>query len=270
MGGPGVSGGGEGVRRAGALGELAGFLNNEGRMKVRAPAAALLAALACASCATTRPAKSPEDAAQRRASAGRTIDDVMATIGRAAERRLQARFQQRGVDYPPQRVHLLAFKQEMKLELWATQGGERRLVATYPLLADSGGPGPKLREGDYQIPEGIYRVSWLHPNSDYHLSLKLDYPNAFDRARAREDGRTELGGDIFIHGGDASIGCLAVGDPAIEELFALAARVGAGNVVTVIAPWDLRRRDPPDAVQSRIPWSTALYGRLTSVLATFR
>jgi hypothetical protein len=237
-------------------------------------AVALLAAV-LAGCAST-PLARPDEAASkpRRQSVlpggGRSVEDVLSTIGPRAEQRLRARFAKAGVAYPPRRVHLLAFKQERKLELWASGRGGRRHVATYRLTAESGELGPKLREGDYQIPEGIYRVAWLNPNSAYHLSLKLDYPNDFDRARAREDGRTRLGGDIFIHGGDASIGCLAVGDPAVEELFVLAARVGAERVTTVIAPWDLRRRQPPAADRAGIPWLPELYSRLSDVLASFR
>lgn len=91
------------------------------------------------------------------------------------------------------------------------------------MLAASGGPGPKLREGDLQVPEGVYRLTAFNPNSSYHLSLRVDYPNAEDRAAedravARSDRRTSLGGDIFIHGKAVSIGCLAIGDPGIEEL----------------------------------------------------
>ena len=236
-------------------------------------AASLIAFATLAGCAGAPPAKPLEAApAAARATkpAGRSVEDVMRTVGPRAERRLRARFEAKGVPYPPKRVHLLAFKQELQLELWVTGRGGRKHVATYPLTADSGELGPKLREGDYQIPEGIYRVSWLNPNSAYHLSMKLDYPNSFDRARAKEDGRTRLGGDIFIHGGDASIGCLAVGDPAVEELFTLAARIGIENVTTVIAPWDLRRRPAPRVDRSRIPWLPGLYARLTHVLAAFR
>jgi hypothetical protein len=238
-------------------------------------AAVALAASLVAGCAST-PLERPDEGAptpRKQAvlpSGGRSVEDVLTTIGPRAEPRLRARFAKAGVAYPPRRVHLLAFKQERRLELWASAGGGRRHVASYPLTADSGELGPKLREGDYQIPEGIYRVAWLNPNSAYHLSLKLDYPNEFDRARAREDGRTRLGGDIFIHGGDASIGCLAVGDPAIEELFVLAARVGAERVTAVIAPWDLRRRDPPSVDREEIPWLPDLYSRLSRVLASFR
>jgi hypothetical protein len=228
-----------------------------------------LAALAAAGCATApRPTTVPAKPVVR--SAGRTVADVLATLGPAAERRLRARFATAGVAYPPRRAHLLAFKAERRLELWATGGGRPTRVAVYPLLAESGTLGPKLREGDYQIPEGVYRVVWLHPNSAYHLSMKLDYPNAFDRARAREEGRTNLGGDIFIHGGDLSIGCLAVGDPAIEELFVLAARIGVDRVTTVVAPWDLRRRPSPELPNRELPWLPGLYARLSSTLAAFR
>ncbi|KAB2969837.1 MAG: L,D-transpeptidase family protein [Thermoanaerobaculia bacterium] len=196
--------------------------------------------------------------------------DVLATVGPAAERRLRARFALAGVSYPPERVHLLAFKAERRFELWASAGRGAKQVAVFPLLAGSGGPGPKLREGDYQIPEGRYRLVWLHPNSRYHLSMKLDYPNAFDREQARREGRTNLGGDIFIHGGDVSIGCLAVGDPAIEELFVLAARVGIERVTAIVAPWDLRHRPPPELEDLHLPWLPTLYAELSRSLAAFR
>jgi len=71
-------------------------------------------------------------------------------------------------------------------------------VADYRITAASGTAGPKLREGDRQVPEGIYRIVGLNPNSRYHLSMKLDYPNAFDRHQAARDGRARPGSDIFI------------------------------------------------------------------------
>jgi hypothetical protein len=199
----------------------------------------------------------------------RSVADVMATLGIGAERRLRGKFASRGLAYPPSSVALLAFKQERRIELWASHGAAPAYVASYPLTDTSGTLGPKLREGDYQIPEGIYRVTWLHPNSQYHLSLKLDYPNRFDLARAAEDGRKRLGGDIFVHGDEHSIGCLAVGDPAIEELFALAARVGREQVTVLIAPWDFRRRPPP-ASAANPPWLPTLYAQLAAQLGRFR
>ncbi len=83
-------------------------------------------------------------------------------------------------------------------------------------------------------------MNFLNPNSLYHLSLRLDYPNAFDRQMASRDGRTNLGGDIMIHGKNVSIGCVAIGDPGIEEIFCLAARAGIENVKVVIVPTDWR------------------------------
>ncbi len=160
-----------------------------------------------------------------------------------AEARLAAGFAAREVAYPPRAVTLIALKSEARLELWADAGDGWRFVRSYLVQAASGRLGPKLREGDHQVPEGVYRIDALNPESRYHLSLRLDYPSAFDRARAGEDGRTRLGGDIMIHGGSVSDGCLPVGDREVEELFALTARIGTEHVEVVISPADLRRVD---------------------------
>ena len=77
-----------------------------------------------------------------------------------------------------------------------------------------------------QVPDGLYRIDSLNPNSLYHLALHVDYPSADDRARAAQDGRRELGGAIMIHGGAGSDRCLAMGDEAAEDLFV---RAGAGR-----------------------------------------
>lgn len=200
----------------------------------------------------------------------RTIDDVVASIGPAARARLKPHFTRAGVAYPPTSLTLLAFKHERVLELWAQGEGAARRVRGYAVLAASGGPGPKLREGDLQVPEGRYRVLWLNPNSSYHLSLKLDYPNARDLEQARRDGRTRLGGDIFIHGRAVSIGCLALGDEAIEELFVLAADVGVGRLQVLIAPIDFRVRGLRD--EERRPdlaWLEGLYDELRRELRRY-
>jgi len=62
------------------------------------------------------------------------------------------------------------------------------MIKSYPFTGFSGGLGPKLREGDGQIPEGVYAIEYLNPNSQFHLSVKLDYPNVFDKAKGRADG----------------------------------------------------------------------------------
>jgi len=124
-----------------------------------------------------------------------------------------------GLKYPLRRVFLRALKQEKTLELWASDGTERmRLVRAYPVAAASGEPGPKRREGDRQVPEGIYRIDRFNPRSRFHLSLGLDYPNASDRIRSD---RRRPGTDIFIHGNRVSIGCLAMTDRVIDEIYAV-------------------------------------------------
>lgn len=137
------------------------------------------------------------------------------------------------------RVTLVVLKHERELRVYTASGdGPSTLTATYPVLAASGTTGPKIREGDGQVPEGTYRVSFLNPNSRFHLSLRVDYPNAADFDAARCDGRgaRTLGGDIMIHGGAKSIGCVAIGDPAIEEVFWLVGTVGIERTEVILSP----------------------------------
>ena len=177
-------------------------------------------------------------------------------------------FEAAGVAYPPGAVALVGLKQERRLEVYAgARGGELRFVHAYPVLAASGVPGPKLRSGDLQVPEGVYRIALLNPNSRFHLSLRVDYPNAFDRRNAAADGRTDLGGDIMIHGNAVSIGCLAIGDAAIEEVFVLAADVGPERVSVVLSPLDLRTSPLPAALAEAHPWADELYAAIRGALA---
>lgn len=121
-----------------------------------------------------------------------------------------------GVDYPGE-VFLRWLKHDAVLELWARSPGRRfRLVGSYPILASSGLPGPKRREGDRQVPEGFYVIDRFNPQSSFHLSLGLNYPNASDRVLSD---REHPGSDIFIHGSDVSIGCAPLGDTAIELVY---------------------------------------------------
>lgn len=201
--------------------------------------------------------------------AQRAHADASASALTRAEERLSARFAARGVAYPPTSVALVALKAEARLELWANAGSGSRFIRSYLVRATSGQLGPKLRQGDHQVPEGLYRLAALNPNSHYHLSLRLDYPNSSDQAHARSDGRTDLGGDIMIHGDSVSDGCVPIGDAAIEEVFALVERVGVENVSVIISPLDLRRVDAKAAsarVQQRPAWLPELYAELTRSL----
>jgi len=198
----------------------------------------------------------------------RTVQDAVALYASQAEPRVVQAIQTAGLTYPPREVALLAFKEERALELWARDVDKWVPVQTYPVKGASGVVGPKLRQGDRQVPEGIYELEGLNPNSSYHLSMKLNYPNAADRSRATADGRTQLGGDIFIHGSTGSVGCLAMGDEAIEELFLLVHRVGKENVTVIISPRDLRRLPPPELKQPT--WLPLLYAELRTRLQDFQ
>lgn len=162
---------------------------------------------------------------------------------------------------------VLVFKRERMVELWASGWREPRM---YAMTGFSGRLGPKLQEGDGQIPEGVYAVEYLNPNSRFHLSLKVSYPNGFDRARAKADGRAELGGDIMIHGGEATVGCIPIGDEGIEEVFYLVEKVGGGShVKIVIAPYDMRNGRERALERIDIPWYTSLCDDIERELRQF-
>ena len=150
-----------------------------------------------------------------------------------AQPRLEDWFRKAGLDYPAREVFLRIFKLEGELELWARNDGSAPfvLVRTAPVCASSGTLGPKRREGDLQVPEGFYHVSGFNPWSRFHLSLRVDYPNASDRILGD---RRHLGGDIFIHGSCVTIGCVPIQDGPIEEVYLAAV-------------------DARDAGQARIP-----------------
>jgi hypothetical protein len=105
----------------------------------------------------------------------------------------------------------------------------------------------------------------LNPVSQFHLSLRVSYPSEFDRRQARKEGRTNLGGDIMIHGNAVSIGCLAMGDEAAEDLFVLAARAGLSSIRVILSPLDLRSSKMADDPE-RPGWVTALYVEIREAL----
>jgi murein L,D-transpeptidase YafK len=135
-------------------------------------------------------------------------------------RRLMAR---RGIGYPPEGIFLRIFKAERLVELWARGRGDEgyTFVTSYEFCDTSGGPGPKRRAGDGQIPEGFYHIERFNPESAYYLSLGIDYPNEHDRALGWS------GGDIYIHGGCRTIGCVPLTDEKIKELYVIAAETRA-------------------------------------------
>lgn len=108
-------------------------------------------------------------------------------------------------------------KEERLLELWVRQDGVWRILKPYPIAGMSGTLGPKVVEGDHQAPEGFYAITQhsLNPRSKYHLAFNIGYPNAYDRAQGR------TGSYIMVHGGKESVGCFAMTDAGIEEIYTL-------------------------------------------------
>ena len=134
---------------------------------------------------------------------------------------IKALFRKRGIGYPAEQVFIRIFKREHQLELWARPMGADTfaLLKSYEICALADKLGPKRQQGDMQTPEGFYYIDNFNPRSGFHLSLHIDYPNASDRVLG--DGKA-LGGDIFIHGGCKTEGCMAVTDENIKEIYWIA------------------------------------------------
>jgi murein L,D-transpeptidase YafK len=116
-------------------------------------------------------------------------------------------------------ILIRVFKEESELELWkADKSGRFALLRTYPICRWSGSLGPKFQEGDGQAPEGFYTITpnLMNPRSNYHLAINTGFPNAHDRANGRS------GSALMIHGDCASVGCYAMTDEQVGEIYSLA------------------------------------------------
>lgn len=198
----------------------------------------------------------------------RTTTEAVTQIKPNALARLQPHLQQIGLTGLPTQISMIGLKEEQRLEVYAQVDSSLRLLKTYPFTAFSGQLGPKLKEGDRQIPEGIYQIEYLNPNSAYHLSMKINYPNVFDKAKAKLDNRTKLGNDIFIHGKAVTIGCIPIGDKAIEELFLLVQHAFLHTIPVIISPKDFRKQTVFPKIES-IDWEIELYTHLKEILDRF-
>ncbi len=137
---------------------------------------------------------------------------------------LKKQFEKQNLVWPPQAMYLRSFKYDRQLEVWikSTTKEPYKLFKVYKVCQQSGSMGPKRVEGDYQVPEGFYYINEFNPNSNYHLSLGLNYPNASDKILSDAN---KPGGAIYIHGNCVSTGCIPITDAPIEELYFLASNV---------------------------------------------
>ncbi len=169
----------------------------------------------------------------------------------------------------PKKLTIIALKYEQKLEVWGEHKGKNIYITTYPFTAFSGHLGPKLREGDRQIPEGIYDIGYLNPNSKFHLSININYPNNFDKEMAKKENRKNLGSAIMIHGSNQTVGCIPIGDDKIDELYYLVERVGISNTKIIIAPIDFRNREVKIG-KTKHTWVKKLYEKITKEMEKFK
>ncbi|MBL3659006.1 L,D-transpeptidase family protein [Fulvivirga sediminis] len=194
------------------------------------------------------------------------IDDIQVDVWNRLENNLNLAGYK--MDYPKE-IILVAFKEERVLQVYSKDYNGVKLIKEYPFTAFSGELGPKLKEGDKQIPEGIYEVEYLNPNSSFYLSIKVSYPNEFDKSKTKLSNIADMGGDIFIHGKSATIGCIPIGDEAIEEVFVLTQKAINNGVKVIISPRDFRTNSEYPKIIG-IDWENELYDRIRNEIKTLK
>jgi len=161
--------------------------------------------------------------------------------GEALQRKedtLQKQFETKGLKWPARYIYIRSFKYDSQMEVWVKNDIKEpfQLFKTYKVCALAGTLGPKRMEGDYQVPEGFYYINEFNPQSNYYLSLGINYPNVSDRILSDS---VQPGGGIFIHGSCVTVGCIPLTDQQIDELYILAAHakdLGQDFIPTHIFP----------------------------------
>jgi murein L,D-transpeptidase YafK len=140
---------------------------------------------------------------------------------REKEELLKKEFEKKGLTYPAKYMFIRSFKLDSEMEIWVKNSASDtfRLFKSYRVCTLSGKMGPKRKEGDRQVPEGFYYINDFNPNSNYHLSLGINYPNFSDRILS--DSKNP-GGEIYIHGNCITVGCIPLTDEFIDEVYILA------------------------------------------------
>ena len=170
------------------------------------------------------------------------------------EAKINALLEAQGISIDSFDVYLRAYKFEEDLEIWAKNRDSLnyKFITRYKFCSNVGSLGPKKRQGDLQIPEGLYTIAQFNTESNYLLSLKVSYPNLADSLRLKS---SNMGGMIFIHGGCSTIGCIPVTDDKIQEVyvFSLLAKLsGQENIPIHIFPIKLSNENM-DALSSAGP-----------------
>ncbi len=161
---------------------------------------------------------------------------------------LMRQFQKKDLVWPAKFMYIRSFKYDSRLEVWVKNDRKDsyKLFKTYKICALAGTLGPKRMEGDYQVPEGFYHINEFNPNSLYHLSLGINYPNMSDKMLSDS---MQPGGDIYIHGSCVTTGCIPVTNQQIDELYILAAHAknqGQDFIPVHIFPIDFTNQKSED------------------------
>ncbi len=199
---------------------------------------------------------------------GLTVAQALKKYGPDAKKRILPYLKNAEVDYPPKQIELVCLKDSNQLFVFARDGrGNRKKVKTYTLVSRSGEQGPKIKEGDLQVPEGFYKITALDAMT--HLAMWVNYPNRADMAHAKLDHRTNLGGYIQIHAGVFSTGCLVLNSDDMAELMLLGNETGCRNIALIIAPCNLLLKKPDVDLGKQPKWLPELYKELKTALADF-
>lgn len=177
----------------------------------------------------------------------RTIPKITDILKRK-EDTLRKQFSEKNLAWPAKYIYIRSFKYDSKLEVWVKSSikDQFKLFKTYKVCALAGTLGPKRMEGDYQVPEGFYHINEFNPNSQYHVSLGLNYPNLSDRILSDS---VQPGGAIYIHGSCVTTGCIPITNQQVEELYILAAyskNQGQDFIPVHIFPIDFKNEKSED------------------------
>jgi hypothetical protein len=199
---------------------------------------------------------------------GLTVKQAIKKYGPDAKKRLLPCFEQANVPYPPDHLSLVCFKSEGMILVFARDSNNKmKQIRSYSIVSNSGVSGPKLKEGDLQIPEGFYKITGLDAMT--HLAMWVNYPNSFDKIHAQTEHRANTGGYIQIHAGVYSTGCIVISNDDMAELFCVAHDVGYHNVDLLVAPCNLLAREPSIDFKKQPDWLPELYKQIKVALRHF-
>ncbi|WP_462251673.1 L,D-transpeptidase family protein [Ferruginibacter sp.] len=192
-------------------------------------------------------------------------------IFNSMEDSVRKQFEDKKLTWPPQAMYVRSFKYDRQLEVWVKGNAKEsfKLFKSYKVCMQSGTMGPKRMEGDYQVPEGFYYINEFNPNSNYHLALGLNYPNASDRILSDS---IRPGNAIYIHGNCVSTGCIPISDIPMEEVYIIATHVktnGQDFIPVHVFPVKYNVKRSADYLAETLKIKPALVGFTTQLKEAF-